>query len=467
MEELETKRDPQAAERPAAGVRLGVVAPHPPLLIPEVGRGHLERVSATVQGMQEMAREVKAAGEVTVVLISPHGPVFRDGVAVVTAPELAGDFRGFGSRERLSFRNDPELAAAILEELGLAGLTGLKLDEETARRFGLDGALDHGTLVPMHFLGEAGVDRPLVPLGMSLLPPEELLKVGAAIERAAVRLGRAVVLVASGDLSHRLTADAPAGYDPAGKEFDRKLVSLLRRGDVEALAGMDETMREAAGDCGYRSILMMLGAFGRGRVETKVLSYEGPFGVGYCVALVYPPATAAREAGAGGDPFVALAREAIKAYVTDGAVLDPPDPLPAEFRGEAGVFVSLHKFGELRGCIGTTGPTEPDLARQIIRNAIYAATDDPRFEPVDPSELEDLEISVDVLSPAEPIPGPEQLDPKVYGVIVRHGYRSGLLLPDLEGIDTVEEQVEIARRKAGIGPDEPVQLFRFRVVRHH
>lgn len=466
MNELRTEQELHTSGRPAAGVRLGVVAPHPPLLIPDVGRGHLDKVTATVQAMEEMAREVQAAGEVTVVVISPHGPVFRDGVAVVTSTELAGDFRGFGSREQFSAANDPDLAGAILAELEEAGLEALGLDAESSRRFGLDGSLDHGVLVPMHFLKEAGVDRPLVPIGMSLLPPEQLLQVGEAIERAAVRLGRAVVLIASGDLSHRLTADAPAGFDPAGKEFDRRLVALLRRGDVAALSELDEDLREAAGECGYRSILMMLGAFGVSRLETRVLSYEGPFGVGYCVALVYPP-TVGEPAAEGGDALVALAREAIKAYVTEEAVLEPPEPLPPELQGQAGVFVSLHKFGELRGCIGTTGPTEPDLARQVISNAIAAATDDPRFEPVEPSELDDLEISVDVLTPAEPISGPDELDPKVYGVIVRRGYRSGLLLPDLEGIETVEEQVDIARRKAGLGPDEPVQLFRFRVVRHH
>jgi AmmeMemoRadiSam system protein A len=237
---------------------------------------------------------------------------------------------------------------------------------------------------------------------------------------------------------------------------------------VEGLAALDEGLREAAGECGYRSFLMMLGAFGRERVVSRVLSYEGPFGVGYCVALVYPEGVAPAAAPpAGGDLLAALARAAVEAYVERGVVLAAPAPLPPAFVERAAVFVTLHKFGELRGCIGTTAPTEPDLARQIIRYAIYAATEDPRFSPVEPEELADLEVSVDVLTPPEAIKGPEQLNPQVYGVVVRRDGRSGLLLPDLEGIDTVEEQLEIARRKAGIGPDEPVELARFRVVRHH
>lgn len=460
------------------GVKLGLVAPHPPLLIPEVGRSHLDRVQATVRGMQAAAEAVREAAVESVVIISPHGPVFRDAVAVSLDPAPAGDFRGFGARTQLSFTNDLPLARAILAALEEAGVEGVPLDKDGAARYGVDPGLDHGTLVPLYFLHQAGVKALVVPLGMSLLPPPELLKVGEAIQKAATAVDRTIVLVASGDLSHRLTPDAPAGYDPAGKEFDRRLVDLLRRGDVPGIAALDEGLREDAGECGYRSFLMMLGAFGGGRVETEVLSYEGPYGVGYCVALVYPPGVTARQlqrgepatedsGGSGGDPLVQLAREAIAAYVEEGDLVSPPEPLPAELRTRAAVFVSLHKFGELRGCIGTTAPTEPDLARQIIRYAVYAATEDPRFPPVDAAELADLDVSVDVLTPPEPIQRPGQLDPKVYGVVVRRGARSGLLLPDLEGIDTVAEQLDIARRKAGIGPEEPVELFRFRVVRHH
>jgi AmmeMemoRadiSam system protein A len=466
------ERSPDARR---GGVKLGVVAPHPPLLIPEIGRGHLTRVQATVRGMEQAAAAVREAGVETVVVISPHGPVFRDAVGVVLDPSPAGDFRGFGARAGFRGRNDLPLAEAILKALAEAGIGVERLDPPAAGRYGLDLSLDHGALVPLHFLRAAGVDLPVVPLGMSLLPRADLRRAGEAIRAAAEREGRAMALVASGDLSHRLTPDAPAGYDPAGKEFDRRLVELLRRGDIEGIAGLDDGLREAAGECGYRSFLMMLGAFPGGRVTTEVLSYEGPFGVGYCVALVYPPEATPRAApprsesgaAASGDPLVALARRAIETYVREGTVLDSPDPLPAEFRDRAAVFVSLQESGRLRGCIGTTVPTEPDLARQIIRYAICAATEDPRFPPVEGEELPDLDVSVDVLTPPEPIGGPEELDPKVYGVVVRRGARSGLLLPDLEGVNTVAEQLDIARRKAGISPTEPVELFRFQVVRHH
>ena len=166
-------------------------------------------------------------------------------------------------------------------------------------------------------------------------------------------------------------------------------------------------------------------------------------------------------------PLVELARNTIENYVRTGKAVTPPRELTPEMKQKAGAFVSLHKHGALRGCIGTIEPTSPDVASEVIRNAISAATRDPRFPPVQASELDELEISVDVLLPPEPIESIDELDPERYGVIVQSGWRRGLLLPDLEGVDTAEYQVAIARRKAGIRPSEPVQLYRFEVIRYH
>ncbi|MBC7231641.1 MAG: AmmeMemoRadiSam system protein A [Chloroflexi bacterium] len=166
-------------------------------------------------------------------------------------------------------------------------------------------------------------------------------------------------------------------------------------------------------------------------------------------------------------PVVELARKTIEHYVRRHEVIQPPQELTPEMKQRAGVFVSLHKHGALRGCIGTIEPRSANVAQEIIQNAISAAVHDPRFPPVQANELDDLEISVDILSPPEPIESMAQLDPKRYGVIVQSGWRRGLLLPDLEGVDTAEYQVDIARRKAGIGPHEPVQLYRFEVKRYH
>lgn len=166
-------------------------------------------------------------------------------------------------------------------------------------------------------------------------------------------------------------------------------------------------------------------------------------------------------------PLVQLARRAIAAFVTRNEKIEPPDDATPLMQTRAGAFVSLHKGAALRGCIGTIEPTQPTLAHEVIANAISAASRDPRFAPLTPDELGELDISVDVLEPAEPISSLDELDPTTYGIIVERGRRRGLLLPDLEGIDTPQQQVNIALRKAWITPDEPYRMYRFRVTRYH
>ena len=227
----------------------------------------------------------------------------------------------------------------------------------------------------------------------------------------------------------------------------------------------------------------MAGALDGLEVEAKAYSHEDVTGVGYGICSFHPKGKsedrrflakyrAEREEKlnarrAAEDPYVRLARETVETYVTERRTPEIPEGLPEEMERErAGVFVSLHKDGALRGCIGTFLPTRENIAREIVSNAVSAATRDPRFDPVRPEELKWLEISVDVLSKPERISGTDQLDVKRYGVIVSSGGRRGLLLPDLDGVDTVEEQVDIARRKGGIPEGAPLTLERFEVKRH-
>ncbi len=468
----------------AAGVALGALAPHPPLLIPEIGAGRdLDAVQKTTSAMRKLAAMVSDAHPGVVVVISPHAPLFEDAIAVLADDPLKGDFASFMAPEvSFSFENDLDLAREIARQADTMGVSVALIGERERRAYHVDRSLDHGVLVPMHFVVEAGVKTPIVAMGMSLLPREKLYMFGRAIAGSVEALGRRAMVIASGDMSHRLTRGAPAGYDPHGAEFDRRIVELLRDGDVEGVLSLDRVLVERAGECGYRSLVMALGALDGRRFEPEVLSYEGPFGVGYAVAVFRPGEEAAdrailarlldrrekamAETREGESPLVRLARRAVEEYTRHRRVIDPPEDLPEEMKGQAGVFCSIKKYDQLRGCIGTIHPTTASIAREIIRNAIAAAADDPRFTPVEPDELDDLVYSVDVLTPAERISNTDELDPKVYGVIVRKGTRSGLLLPDLEGIDDAREQVAIAKRKAGIAPDEDVELFRFEVKRY-
>ncbi len=165
-------------------------------------------------------------------------------------------------------------------------------------------------------------------------------------------------------------------------------------------------------------------------------------------------------------PLVELAKKSIEAYVREGTTIGLPDPMPAEMSGKAGVFVSIKKRGELRGCIGTFQPSSECIGSETVTNAISAATKDPRFSPVVEEELGDLTYSVDVLSCPEKVSGLSDLNPKKYGIIVVSGFRRGLLLPDLQGVDTVEEQLKITKMKAGILPHEEVEIYRFEVIRY-
>jgi AmmeMemoRadiSam system protein A len=163
--------------------------------------------------------------------------------------------------------------------------------------------------------------------------------------------------------------------------------------------------------------------------------------------------------------LVRLAKKSVETYIREGKVFKP-QKLTLQMKERAGTFVSIHKLGELRGCIGTIEPVRSNVAEEIILNAISSAVRDPRFLPITPDELKDLDYSVDVLTTPEPVKDKDQLDPKRYGVIVEAGFRKGLLLPDLEGVDSVEEQIDICRQKAGIAPNEPVKLYRFEVKRY-
>lgn len=452
-----------------AGIVFGCVSPHPPLLIPDIGHGQERTISSTINALEKLAEELGESQPDTLVLVSPHGAVMSRAMGVATCPSSQGDLAVWGSSEpEYIFDNDLELVRALQEEAKSAGISLQSIGQR-----GYD--LDHGVLVPMHFLVEGAAGLPLVPLTFSMLPLRTHFSFGQAIRRAAERTGRRVAFVASGDLSHRLIPGTPAGYDPAGKEFDQKISQALSAMDARQVLELDPDLIERAGECGLRSIVMLLGALDGLKVTPEVLSYEGPFGVGYLVAGFNVETVATADEGrskrgrkAEGEtmhPLVALAKQAVESYVREGKVIEPQKLTP-EMKERAGVFVSIKKHGQLRGCIGTFEPCRANVAEEVVANAISSATGDPRFYPVESGELSDLSYSVDVLTKPQPAPDAAKLDPKRDGVIVQCGPRRGLLLPDLEGVDTVDDQIRICRLKAGIGDKEKVKLYCFQVKRY-
>ncbi len=453
------------------------LVPHPPIILPEIGRGEEKKIQKTIGAYREAARRAAELRPETVVLTSPHATAYSDYFHISPGETARGDFARFGAPEvALSARYDAALAEKISE---IAAERGLPAGTQGER----DAALDHGTLIPLRFLQEAFSGFRIVRIGLSGLSPVEHYRLGKCIAQAAGALGRRVVFVASGDLSHRLKEDGPYGFAPQGPEFDSRVTKAMAEGDFLELLTFAPALCERAGECGLRSFQIMAGALDGLAVRPELLSYEGPFGVGYGVAaFAVEGADDARrfdlllEAGerarleaarAGEDACVRLARLSLETYVKTGRYAKLPPDLPQELLGRrAGAFVSLKKFGRLRGCIGTVDAQTPSLAEEILENAVSAGTRDPRFPRVTREELPELSYSVDVLGEPEKINSAAELDVKRYGVIVRSGSRRGLLLPDLEGVDTPEEQLAIAMRKGRIRQGEPVTLERFEVVRH-
>ncbi|WP_130811327.1 AmmeMemoRadiSam system protein A [Olsenella sp. Marseille-P4559] len=457
--------------------------PHPPLIIPGVGSGR-EEIAATVAAYDEMGRRVAELAPDTVVISSPHSVMYADYIHISPGRGASGSFRQFGAPQaRYEATYDQEFVHALVRACRRESLSAGCKGER-------DPSLDHGTMIPLHFIRRHIKDFEVVRMGISGLSPADHYRMGMLVQRVAKDLGRRVVYVASGDLSHKLLESGPYGFAPEGPQFDEKVTHAFSTGDLLSLLTMDRGFAERAAECGLRSFQIMAGALDRTAIKPELLSYEGPFGVGYGVAAFTPvgeegmdesralleqyeafcEADLARRKSKE-DAYVSLARFSLETYVRERRHVTPSERpgLPTELLStRAGAFVSLKKDGELRGCIGTIAPVQDNLAEEICANAISAGEHDPRFPPVSASELGRLVYDVDVLGAPEPVESMDQLDPKRYGVIVScTDGRRGLLLPDLDGIDTVSEQISIAARKGGIDLcRDTYQLQRFEVVRH-
>lgn len=455
-----------------------IITPHPPVLLPEVGGGREREIAATDRAMRTAAETVAAWQPDVIIVSSPHTILYRDYFHIAPGDGAIGDMSRFGAPEvRIQASYDTLLREEIIRRAEAEGLHAGTLGQR-------DPELDHGVLIPLYYLRKAGVRCPIVRMGLSGFSPLDHYRLGKCVQDAVNALGRRAVFLASGDLSHKLKADGPYGCAPEGPQFDDAVTHTMASGDFLEFLTIDPALCERAAECGLRSFQVMAGALDGLAVEPQLLSHEGTFGVGYAIALF--PVTGRNDSRcyekdyllakndrlatrkASEDPWVKLARRSLETYVkTSQRLTSLPEDLPTEMTTQqAGAFVSLHKNGQLRGCIGTIAPTCENLAWEIVQNAISACSRDPRFSPVRPNELDELEYSVDVLGAPEPVDSPAALDPKTYGVIVSCGGRRGLLLPDLDGVDSVEAQLSIALQKGGIRENEPYKIERFKVVRH-
>lgn len=457
-----------------------LIVPHPPLIIKEIGKGEELKISRTIKAYKECAEFVKSLNPETIILSTPHSRMYSDYFHLSPGTFARGSFKNFGAPSvTLDVEYDNELVKKIEDK-------ATTLNFPCGTRGEKDKELDHGTMIPLYFLKEAYKAFPLpkiIRLGLSGLSLSEHYELGMIIRETAQELNRKIVFIASGDCSHRLKEDGPYGFSAAGPLYDEKLEVCLKNSDFLSLITFDDKLLEEAAECGHRSFSIMAGLFEGHEVTSRVLSHEGPFGVGYLVAtfipgklknerLILDKAKQVKRAVLENkrtkeDEYVRLARLAVESYIKDGIISSVPKNTSSELLDlKAGTFVSLHLNGNLRGCIGTISPTTKTVAEEIIQNSISACSQDPRFNRVEVKELPFLEYSVDVLAEPLKIKDKIELDVKRFGVIVKNGNRRGLLLPDLDGVNSIEEQISIAKQKANIRENEEVELERFEVIRH-
>jgi len=414
----------------------------------------------TIRSMLDPAAEkVDAIG-----LVSPHagytysGPVAGAAIsrinlkdtAIIIGPNHTGLGKRFSIMTEGSWRTplgdvdiDSELAGEIL-----ALSDPLEKDSQAHQH-------EHSIEVQLPFLQYLRPDIKLVPIVQSHVGAKAYKELGESIAQAIKKTNREAVIIASSDMTH---------YEPQAqaKEKDTQAIEAILGLDEDELMKRVEELDISM--CGYAPTVALISAakaLGADKAELVKYQTSGDTTGDYDSVVGYAGIVIRKV-----PPLVKLAQDAVESYITRGAILTPPQKLIPEMKGKAGTFVSIHKQGGLRGCIGTFEPTRNNIAEEVINNAVCSATRDPRFPTVTPEELPYLEYSVDVLTPPEPVKDREQLDPKRYGVIVERGERRGLLLPDLEGVDDVGEQLDICRQKADIDPDEAVDLYRFEVKRY-
>jgi AmmeMemoRadiSam system protein B/AmmeMemoRadiSam system protein A len=316
---------------------------------------------------------------------------------------------------------------------------------------------EHAVEVQVNFLQYIKPDVRIVPIILTDASLDVFKEIGHAIAGAIKELNREAVILASGDMTHREP-------QARAREKDMKAVEAMLALDEDELTRRYNNLHITM--CAYPPVATLIAAakeMGVSGAELVKYQTSGDSTGDYNEVVGYAGVIFKKSAM---HPIAALAKETVETYIREGKRPALPKNLTPEMKQTAGVFVSIHKYGDLRGCIGTFEPLQRNVAGEIIANAISAATRDPRFSPVTPDELKDLDYSVDVLTTPEPVPDESFLDPKKYGVIVEEGWRRGLLLPDLEGVDNVDYQINICRQKGGISPDEPVQLYRFEVKRY-
>ena len=452
------------------------MVPHPPMIIDKIGKDDIKKIQDTYNAYDSIAKEIAEMDIDTIIVSSPHTILYNDFFHILDSSNLSGSFKEFGYEDiHFEESNDFELVSKIDELCKRDNFPSGFLNDNSFE-------LDHGTMVPLYFINKYLGDYKLVVIGISGLSYVDHYKMGKIINEAVELLDKNVVYIASGDLSHKLQEYGPYGFIEEGPIYDKEIMDVMSKGEFDRLLEFDPNMVEKAAVCGHKSFIMMAGFLDGIDVKSKFYSHQDITGVGYGICSYFPiveddnrlfldkyllkEKDRLNKIYSNSDSYVLLARKTIYEYIKNNKIIDIDDIDNELLENKAGVFVSIHKFNDLRGCIGTISSTTDCIAKEIINNAISASTKDYRFDPIREDELDYLEINVDVLLEPEIILDKNMLDVKKYGVIVSCGNKRGLLLPDIDGIDNIDQQIDIAMRKGNIRKDDNYILERFEVIRH-
>ena len=453
------------------------ILPHPPFCVPEVGRGKEKAAAKTIEALTNVAKEIASLEPDTIVFISPHSEAYRDFFPIADGEVGICNFSAYGV-QGLNFRlfYDRELIKEIADAAKQRNISA-------GPSSGNDNASDHGTLVPLYYINRFYRNFKAVRLGLSGFPLLEHYRYGEMLGDVFSSSQKKIVVIASADLSHCQRADGSYGFRVEGPRYDEMMQKIIETGNFGLLLSMDRSLISKAKECGHRSILVLAGMLDRQEIKSTILSHESPFGIGYLVAKIealgfdasrafYELYRSKEEFSINEDVekselYVKWARQCIKTYIKTKKLPPMEEILPDTFlKTKAGVFVTIYEHGELRGCLGSVKALKENLGQEIAHNAISAATCDTRFSPIKKEEFPYLKITVDVLTNPIPILSVMDLDVTKYGIIVENGDRKGVVLPGLSGIETPEQQISVAKRKAGIDEDEEITLYRFEVKRH-
>ncbi|GMO15915.1 MAG: AmmeMemoRadiSam system protein A [Mycoplasmoidaceae bacterium] len=419
--------------------------PHPPLVID--GIGNIHDASLTRKSYLYFKNKTAMIDYDTTIIISPHAKNYKDIFYFENSLKAYGDFDEFApSLKTYEYIYDTELSNKIYIE----ALKNQINCDMTNKHFV---KLDHGSLVPLSFTRS----KKILIIPTSGLSKKDHFLLGSIINNVIKKTNKKVLLICSGDLSHNSTS----WFDLLMKESFEKL-------NFNKLLSLDERLLNEVQQCGYYPMVILLGIIDHYKITINSLSYENPFKVGYycCEIILWSENIHNNFISILIDKpkskYTIFAKQTVENYINNKT---SNSYIPSSIQN--GVFVTIKKLGKLRGCIGTILPTKNSIEEEIYVNSISACSLDNRFDRINSNELEYLEYDVDVLNPPTPVFNINELNPKKYGIIVRSGYKQGVLLPDLDGVDTPRKQINIAKQKANIQDGEELIISKFTITRHY